>query len=79
MHLSKSLYTRATQCPKALWLKKYKPSALTPPDASSQAVFEAGNALQAWYFGDGEDVGEIEGSVAQYLTNLGKVAKIVPN
>ena len=79
MTLSKSLYTRAIQCPKALWLKKYKPSVLTPPDASIQAVFETGNILQARYFGDGEGVGEIEVSVAQYLTNLEKVAKIIIN
>jgi len=25
MNLSKSLYTKGIQCPKALWLKKYKP------------------------------------------------------
>jgi len=38
-------YTRAIQCPKSLWLKKYKPEVLTPPDASAQAVFETGNAV----------------------------------
>jgi len=45
MNLSKSLYTRAIQCPKSLWLKKYKPKVLTPPDASAKAVFETGNAV----------------------------------
>ena len=45
MNLSKSLYTRGSQCPKSLWLKKYKPSVLTPPDASAKAVFETGNAV----------------------------------
>ena len=45
MTLSKSLYTRAIQCPKSLWLKKYKPEALTPPSASAQTVFETGNAV----------------------------------
>jgi len=45
MILSKSLYARVIQFPKALWLKKYKPSVLTPPDASIQAVFETGNAV----------------------------------
>ena len=45
MTLSKSLYTRAIQCPKSLWLKKYKPEVLTPPDASAKAVFETGNAV----------------------------------
>ena len=43
MTLSKSLYTRAIQCPKSLWLKKYKPEVLTPPDASTKARFETGN------------------------------------
>ncbi|MDX9744615.1 MAG: DUF2779 domain-containing protein [Arcobacteraceae bacterium] len=45
MTLSKSLYTRAIQCPKALWLKKYNPKVLTPPDESSQAIFETGNRV----------------------------------
>ncbi|RXJ90548.1 phosphomethylpyrimidine kinase [Arcobacter sp. CECT 8983] len=45
MNLSKSLYTKGIQCPKALWLKKYKPSVLTPPDEQSQAIFETGNIV----------------------------------
>jgi len=45
MTLSKSLYTRGIQCQKALWLKKNKPSVLTPPDESAQAVFETGNVV----------------------------------
>ena len=45
MNLSKSLYTRAIQCPKSLWLKKYKKKVLTPPDVSAQAVFETGNLV----------------------------------
>ncbi|MDX1809591.1 MAG: DUF2779 domain-containing protein [Sulfurospirillaceae bacterium] len=45
MTLSKSLYTRAIQCPKSLWLKKYKPEVLTPPDASALARFETGNVV----------------------------------
>ena len=56
MNLSKSLYTKGIQCPKALWLKKYKPSVLTPPDESSQAIFDTGNivgdlACQLFYNG----------------------------
>jgi len=43
--LSKSLYTRGIQCPKSLWLKKYTPDVLTPPDAAAQAVFETGNVV----------------------------------
>ena len=45
MNLSKSLYTKGIQCPKALWLKKYKPSVLTPPDESALAVFDTGNII----------------------------------
>ncbi len=45
MTFSKSLYTKGIQCPKALWLKKYKPSVLTPPDESSQAIFDTGNIV----------------------------------
>ena len=45
MNLSKSLYTKAIQCPKALWLKKYKKDVLTPPDATVLARFETGNIV----------------------------------
>lgn len=45
MNLSKSLYTKGIQCPKALWLKKYKPSALTPSDESALAVFDTGTVV----------------------------------
>ena len=45
MNLSKSLYTRGIQCPKSLWLKKYNPNVLTPPDDSKQAIFENGNKI----------------------------------
>lgn len=45
MNLSKSLYTKAIQCPKALWLQKYKKEVLTPPDESALAVFEIGNIV----------------------------------
>jgi len=43
--LSKSLYTKGIQCPKALWLKKYNKSVLTPLDDSSLARFETGNIV----------------------------------
>lgn len=45
MNLSKSLYTKGIQCPKALWLKKYKQSVLTLPDESALAVFDTGNIV----------------------------------
>ncbi|RXK01171.1 phosphomethylpyrimidine kinase [Arcobacter sp. CECT 8986] len=59
MNLSKSLYTKGIQCPKALWLKKYKPSVLTPPDEQAQAIFETGNIvgdLACQLFPDGKEV-----------------------
>lgn len=59
MNLSKSLYTKGIQCPKALWLKKYKPSVLTPPDESAKTVFETGNMvgdLACKLFPNGKDV-----------------------
>ena len=59
MNLSKSLYTRGIQCQKSLWLKKYRPEVLTPPDASAQAVFDTGNLvgdLACELFPDGKEV-----------------------
>ena len=59
MNLSKSLYTRGIQCQKSIWLKKYKPSVLTPPDAAALAVFETGNVvgdLACKLFPDGKEV-----------------------
>jgi len=47
MTLSKSLYTRGIQCPKALWLKKHKFYVLTHPDASAETIFETGNIVGA--------------------------------
>ena len=48
MILSESLYIRGVQYPKALWLKKYNPEILTPPDAVVQARFETGNVVGDW-------------------------------
>ncbi|MAC82769.1 MAG: phosphomethylpyrimidine kinase [Arcobacter sp.] len=45
MNLSKSLYTKGIQCPKALWLKKYNKEVLTPPDETALARFETGNIV----------------------------------
>ncbi len=59
MNLSKSLYTRAIQCPKSLWLKKYKPEVLSPPDEQAKARFETGNEvgdLACELFPDGREV-----------------------
>ncbi|MGB5920228.1 DUF2779 domain-containing protein [Arcobacter sp.] len=59
MNLSKSLYTKGIQCPKSLWLKKYKPNVLTPPDESAQAIFDTGNIVGDFacqLFPDGKEV-----------------------
>ena len=47
MNLPKSLYTKGIQChpKKALWIKKYNPSVLTPPDESAQAIFNTANIV----------------------------------
>lgn len=45
MNLSKSLYTKAIQCQKALWLKKYNKDVLSAPDDSALARFENGNVV----------------------------------
>ena len=76
MKLSKSLYTKGIQCKKALWLKKYKPEVLMPPDASAQAVFDTGNLvgeLACELFPNGKEVeftreyNEMISQTAQYL------------
>ena len=41
---SKSKYCLAWQCPKLLWLSKYKPE-LKPYDPSLQARFDEGNVI----------------------------------
>ncbi|PLY09983.1 MAG: DUF2779 domain-containing protein [Arcobacter sp.] len=59
MNLSKSLYTKGIQCPKALWLKKYNPNVLTPPDEQAQAIFDTGNIVGDFacqLFPDGKEV-----------------------
>jgi len=45
MTLSKSLYMRGLQCPKFLWLKKYKKDILSVPDSSAEVVFATGNRV----------------------------------
>ena len=45
MKLSKSRYVKLWQCPKMLWLNKYKPEEAPPVDESLQARFDAGNEI----------------------------------
>ena len=53
MNLSKSKYVRGLQCPKQLWLDKYKPEEYRV-DESTQSAFNTGNIvgdLARKYFG----------------------------
>ncbi|RJX17074.1 MAG: DUF2779 domain-containing protein [Desulforudis sp.] len=45
MRLSKSQFIRGLQCPKSLWLYKYKPELRQEPDESLQAIFESGKEV----------------------------------
>jgi hypothetical protein len=45
INLSKSLFIKALQCPKSLWLKKYKKEVLTLPDSQTISVLETGNIV----------------------------------
>jgi len=77
MTLSKSLYTRGFQCQKALWFKKHKPSVLTPPDASAEAVFERGNVvgdLACRLFPEGKEV-EFSRDFSQMLSTTEQYMK----
>lgn len=61
---SKSLYTRGLQCPKSLWLKKRKPSVLTAPSSSKEAIFSNGDdvgTLAHSLFPNGKEI-EFDGS-----------------
>ncbi len=63
MNLSKSKYTTTWQCPKALWLKKYKPEELVL-DESILARMKTGNEvgdLAMSLFGDYVDVTSYDG------------------
>lgn len=70
-NLSKSLYTRGLQCPKSLWLKKYKKDLLTPPTEQALSIFKTGDkvgALACGLFLDGRKVpfnrDDFEGMIA---------------
>jgi len=53
-YLSKTLYCLGLQCPKILWLKRFKDQVATPFDKATQAKFDAGHEvgnLAKQYFG----------------------------
>ncbi|MGD8349780.1 MAG: DUF2779 domain-containing protein [Gammaproteobacteria bacterium] len=47
MQLSKSQYLRGLQCPKALWLFKYRQELAAEPDARRQHLFDTGHRVGA--------------------------------
>lgn len=58
-YLSKSLFLLGLQCHKALWLVKNRPELMPEPDASLQAIFEAGKdvgKLAQGLFPGGEEI-----------------------
>src|SRR3972149_2996191 len=58
-YLSKSLFLLGLQCHKALWLVKNRPELMPEPDASLQAIFEAGRdvgKLAQGLFPGGEEI-----------------------
>ncbi len=70
MNLSKFLYTKGIQCPKALWLKKYNKEVLSPPDETALARFETGNEvgdLACELFPNGREIA--------YTTNFDEMIK----
>jgi len=48
MQISKSEYIMFLKHPAWVWLKKHKKSALPPPDAALQALFDSGHAYEAY-------------------------------
>ncbi|WP_324790577.1 hypothetical protein [Sulfuricurvum sp.] len=68
MSLSKSLYTYGIQYSKSLWLKKYIPEILTPPDTTALARFETGNIvsdLASALFPNGREISYMEKNFAR--------------
>ena len=50
VNLSKSKYCALWQCPKMLWLRKYKPE-LAEVDSHTLSIMETGNAVSQVYWG----------------------------
>ena len=68
MNLSKSRYCYGIQCPKILWLKKYKPEVMEQTDNS--AIMEQGNAVHEvarYLFGEHINI--------EYTDNLSEMIK----
>lgn len=68
MHLSKSSYCKGIQCPKRLWLEKYKPAEME--EVNNRAVLEQGNAVNEvarYLFGEHVNI--------EYTDNLTEMVK----
>ncbi len=72
--ISKSRYTLFRQCPKALWLKTYKPEEAVVSDALQQR-FEAGNAVGDLAMGLFGDFTEVTAYTPDRILDLGKMAE----
>ena len=74
-YLSKSLYIKGCQCPKALWLKKYHPELADEISAEQQALFDSGTnvgILAQQLFPDGVLIPYEGLSMAEQLTMTAK-------
>lgn len=46
--ITKTAYLKFVQCGKAFWLDRVDPTSATPPDATTQRRFQAGNEVDKW-------------------------------
>jgi len=76
--LSKSTFLKGLQCHKSLWLHKSSPNLKTPPDASSQALFNMGQEvgkLAQKLFPEGKAILFEEGDFDQKLAHTQEYIK----
>jgi len=79
IYLSKSRYCKCVQCPKILWLKKYKPEVTVPSE--KDVVFENGNKvgeLAKGFFGKYEDI-EFNENLNVMIDKTNELLKNKPN
>lgn len=75
--LSKSQFIRGLQCPRSLWLYKYKPELRQEPDEPLQAIFDAGHEvgkLAQELFPGGETISYAH---SQLHENVKKTAELI--
>ena len=72
--ISKSRYTLCRQCPKALWLKTYKPELIVIND-SLQQRFQSGSAVGDLAMGLFGEFNDVTSYTSDGRLNLGKMAE----